>query len=181
MATYAYADEVAVIARNLITSHHHHLKDVRIEFLFRDKAARRRGRDVWGSARKVTGLTAFLGIPREDAPTTIDEAAELDPFFVVEIAKDVWDLITSKQRVALVDHELCHCAVRYNEDGDAILAVAPHDVEDFEAIVRRHGLWNGDVGNFAKVAAEHIDEAQLTLLHGDDDRTDHDLAAAVQE
>lgn len=163
MAVYSYSEALEVLGRNVINSTHTDLADVRVEFLFRDKASTSRGREVWGKARKVTGLAAFFAVPKDDAPQDIEDAPDIDPFFVIEIAHDIWQVLTAQQRIALLDHELSHCHIRY-KDGEAALDVVDHDISEFEGVVRRHGLWKADVASFAKVGAEYVENTQLALV-----------------
>lgn len=173
--TYSYAPDVEAIAVRLIVQHHTHLIDnghVRIEYLFRSEAQETNGRTVWGKARKVSSINAFLALPKDEACEDIAEAPEIEPFFVIEIAADVWGTITAKQRVALVDHELSHCRIKHNnQDGNVVLFVAPHDVEEFQGVIRRHGLYKSDVEHFAKIAADALHE-QMSLLESGDDEGD---------
>lgn len=55
------APEVKAIADELIPKHHIHLNryDVAIKYVFRDPAARSKGRLVYGRAKKVSGLPAL--------------------------------------------------------------------------------------------------------------------------
>lgn len=155
--TYSSAPEVKKIAEDLIPKHHEHLEQVQIEYVFRSEAAKEAGKTILGKARKVGGLNAFL---------LANEREELDDeetvtFFVIEIARDAWSGLTKAQRTGLVDHELTHCRTKYNDEGDLTLYVAPHDLEEFHAVVERHGLWQRDVEIFVNVANH-----QLTLLEG---------------
>jgi len=54
------ADEVQDIAEGLIPSFHPHVGGLAIVYLFRSKAAEKNGKKVWGKARKITGLNAYL-------------------------------------------------------------------------------------------------------------------------
>jgi hypothetical protein len=160
--TYTLAPEVKEIAQKLIANHHSDLIGTRIEYIFRSEAAESNGKTVYGKARKLSGLNAFLATP-DRAPVGQPDAStpEVEAFFVLEIAADVWKMIDKKQRAALVDHELCHFYVR----PDGALALMPHDVEAFAAEVRRHGLWREDLENsFRSVSGK-----QLSLLRGDED------------
>lgn len=198
--TYSPAPEVDKIGRQLIAKHHPALLDERVEFVFRSEAAKSGGRTVWGKARKISGLNAFLstrpgpveeaadelrksiakagggsvsaGGKKVDVPADAEtsEDQEIDPYFVIELAKDVWDIITGKQRVALVDHELSHCRVAVNHAGKPALTVVAHDVEEFEAVIRRHGLWKSDVKHFAKVTLDAVGGDQMSLLGDDSDQ-----------
>jgi putative metallopeptidase len=149
--TYRPAPEVEAIAGPLIEAHHQHLTehgDVRIEYLFRSEATVKGGHVVLGKARKVSGLNAFLA-GWDDATDVDDEAGdEVRPFFVIEIAADQWATLTEAQRTALVDHELCHLNVEPTDES-VKLTLAGHDLEEFGAVVERHGLWKPAVELFA--------------------------------
>lgn len=147
MTEYWPAPAAARIADELIEAHHPHLIDHRIEFVFRDKAAKRHGRIVLGTARKVTGLNAFLARP----VTSTVEDLEGGTFFLIELAGDHWPRLTDAQQRAVVDHELCHCWVEWDEDQQQhVHSIRGHDIEEFNDIVRRHGAWKPDVAAFAE-------------------------------
>lgn len=154
MTNYNQAPAVANIAAQLIKEHHKHLIGQRIEYVFRDKAQKTKGKIVLGMARLISGLNAFLSTD-EDA----EEPGE--PYFVMEIAYDTWKELEGEQRLALVDHELCHfwCEdvvdEKTGEEGTR-LAILPHDVEEFANIIQRHGLWKPDVEHFGRIAAEKV-------------------------
>lgn len=150
MAFFERAPEVAVIGEKLIgdVEEHADLQGVRIEYVFRDRAVKSKGRVTLGKARRVSGLNAFLVAAADGIPD--DEANE--PFFVVEIAADTWGRLDEAQQVALVDHELCHLLV----DVDGALAIRGHDLEEFGCIVSRHGLWKSDVAHFGAEVAEQL-------------------------
>lgn len=157
MTVYSAAPQVERIAEKLIAAHHRHLATVPIRYVWRDKAARSKGNVVLGKARKVTGLGAHLvHLVRDDEPP--DEVE----FFVIEIAHDTWQDLTEAQQTALVDHELCHLGVEIPERGDKDrnLVVRGHDLEEFAAVVERHGLW--------RPAVETFQEALTTQLTFDD-------------
>jgi predicted metallopeptidase len=149
-ATFRHAQEVEDIALDLIPKYHGHLIDfnVHLEYIFTDKTPKRNGKEVWGQCRKVSGFNAYLADQEGD-----------DPFFVIVISEDVWDVLPQNTKVALVDHELCHAWAEASQkettDGseDVIkLSLQPHDLEEFSCIVRRHGLWREDVESFVNAA-----------------------------
>lgn len=146
-AEFTAAPEVEAIARDLIGAHHKHLINVPIRYVFRSEAAKSGGKIVWGKARKIGGLQAFLAVKEDDLPVMETEGNE---FFVIEIARDIWEDLTDAARAALVDHELMHCET----EGDK-LVISPHDVEEFSGIIRRHGLWRDDVKIFAQAVKQH--------------------------
>ena len=147
MSDYTPAPQVRRIADDLLLDHHTHLLGVEIRYVFVTPTPKSKGELVWGRARKVSGLSAFLAhdIPVDEI---VDDEADWS-FFVIEIARDVWDAIDQKARIALVDHELCHCDVAEDDDGNRRLVTRPHDIEEFRDVVRRHGLWRPDVAAFA--------------------------------
>jgi predicted metallopeptidase len=139
---YSYAAEVEEVARELIAEHHQHLEDERIEYIFRSKATLKGGKTVLGKARKISGLNAFLA----------KEPNRAGPFFVIEVPVEEWKELTPEQRKALVDHELSHCDL--TDEGE--LQITPHDVEEFAAVVERHGFWTQDVAVFANAVQQHL-------------------------
>lgn len=64
--TYTPAEAVEVIAKSLIPSYHPMLQHVDVRFVFRGKATKRAGRTKLGSARRVSGLNAFMSTGETD-------------------------------------------------------------------------------------------------------------------
>lgn len=155
-AKYFEAPEVAEVAQELIANYHQHLIDfdVKIRYVFVDKTPNSKGKEVWGTCRKVSGLNAYLE----------GESPDGDAFFVITISKDIWDILPSDKKRALVDHELCHAWAEvkqlknesddsdFETDNPVKLSVKPHDLEEFSCIVRRHGLWREDIEEFVNAA-----------------------------
>ena len=149
--TFTSADAVETIANECIKRWHPDLYGAQIRYVFRSKAVKNRGRHVLGKARKVTNLAAYLALGGMEEPEP-DEPPS--PFFVIEIAYDTWELLTHDQRLALVDHELCHCVIDEDTERRDNLGLRGHDLEEFAAVVQRHGLWKPDVKYFAQVLRE---------------------------
>jgi hypothetical protein len=141
------APEVEAIAKNLIPKYHPHLADSRIEYVFINNVPKKGGKEVWGTMRKITSLAAYLGADQHSKEQGVN-----DPFFVLSISRPVWDELGTKERTALVDHELCHGGVEVDEEGDYKLGIIPHDLEEFSCIVERYGMWRKDVERFLKRA-----------------------------
>jgi hypothetical protein len=148
MATkYTPAPDVRKIAEDLIPKYHPHLTNVRIEYAFGDKTPKHGGKEVWGYVRKISSLPAYLASQPGD-----QKAGDTTPFFVMVISEDVWVNLYPDKRTALVDHELCHCGVEVDDEGNHKLILIPHDMEEFSSIVRRYGLWREDVRDFVNTA-----------------------------
>ena len=60
-----------------------------------------------------------------------------DADFIICLNWQVWNQLSDRQKRALLDHELEHC--KYDEAGKPVMV--EHDLEEFTAIVERHGLW----------------------------------------
>ena len=91
------------------------------------------------------------------------EFADYD--FIIVLNKEFWEepTVTKAQRIALVDHEMMHCAPTYNgetgehevdERGRYLFRTRSHDVGEFIDIIRRNGIWKHDLLEFAKVLQE---------------------------
>lgn len=102
------------------------------------------GRLVLGRCRKATDLDR-----------------ELAPFdFVILLNRDFWQNtnVTNEQRNALLDHELSHAAVAYDDAGDYkrdergryVFRMRKHDIEEFRDVVARHGLYKTDLVDFER-------------------------------
>jgi hypothetical protein len=163
---FSPAPDVQEIAERYIEECHRHLIQcgVKMVYLFRDDVPVRLGKRVMGEAKKVTGLNAFFAAqPAEidyESDTTI-EMKEEEPFFCLLISKPIWDVLTLPQREALVDHELSHCWAEENDEGEVKLMMLAHDLGEFNAVVRRHGLWQEDVEQFLKAASRFQGELRF--------------------
>ena len=80
--------------------------------------------------------------------------------FVIILLREFWDevAVTDEQRAALLDHELCHGALKLDKDGEPVedergrkvYRTRKHDIEEFTAIIARHGCYKRDLENFAQ-------------------------------
>lgn len=121
-------DSVLLLAQELVKEHHPDLSDARIGILFRETVAYSRGNPVLGHAQKTPEMLKVY----------------LDFDFIIWIAADAYADMDEKRRKALIDHELCHCKII---EGTATMV--GHDVEEFEAIINRHGLWSTNLVRIA--------------------------------
>ncbi len=156
-AKFIAAPEVEQIARELIRAHHPHLRLARMEFLFSPKGTKSKGREVWGTMRKVSSLSAFLaGETDEEGPGAL---------FCMVISEPIWNVLTAARRRALVDHELAHAWIEAKDDGSLALQIVGHDVEEFASVILRHGLYRDDLVQLSDCMAQ---AAQRSLYEGDD-------------
>lgn len=80
--------------------------------------------------------------------------------FVIEVAEDAWSLLDADQRKALLDHELCHFCLEESEEGPPEMALLDHDVEEFVAIMERHGAWEPGRERLVAAANAHRERAK---------------------
>ena len=92
--TFWLTEDAAAIGAELIqeVKTHHHLGEAKIAYLFADKATKR--------GEVVTLATVSVCSPKDRALHKHD--------LMVVIASEPWKGLTKDQRVALIDHELCH-------------------------------------------------------------------------
>lgn len=126
-------EEVVKMAQSLIEMYHPHLTSVNIGFIFRSEPMVSKGRFILGQASKVSDRWR---------PLLKDEGLD----FVIWVAEE-WKGYSHKKKRALIDHELCHCCV--DEEGRCWLR--GHDIEEFNEIIDRHGLWKDDLKKTAQV------------------------------
>lgn len=138
---YRHAPQPEAIGKVLVDGIHADIGGARIGYLFREKMQKRE-RVVLATASKVGTKLAFF--------------ADLD--FLVEVNWTAWRQLSPRQRVALIDHELCHFGIAEDEDGEFEgWALVSHDLEEFGSIVTRWGLWKGDVAAFYRIMIEQGD------------------------
>ncbi len=125
--TWEVAPQAVIdIAEELIIECHEHLSNANIGFLFREKAIVSRGVKTLGKAIKVSD--------RDKVNSELD--------FIIWISSEDWFADRENAgswRRALVDHELCHC--RFDESKETYY-IRPHDIEEFNEVIERHGIWN---------------------------------------
>lgn len=162
MANYTPADGPERIGKSLIEKHHSHLHEASICWLFVDPPPKSKGKVVHGRASKVSAKTSalletVLGRPVGEGEQVYD--------FLVEISEESWLAASPGEREALVDHELMHCWWKWDEravvspEGEKVKekvwtgwTMRSHDVEEFSAIVDRHGLWSAELAEFVETA-----------------------------
>lgn len=153
MAEFVEAAGLDQMVRTLISEHHQHLAQAKIKILFRMGS--------WTSKCKEVFAKTYKASERDRTLHGYD--------FVIIVNKDVWAILTMEQRWALLDHELCHCGINVNTGAYTIVE---HDVQEFAAVIRRHGLWCQDVKAFGKVVQERLEFSE--------ERAPAQVAAAVQ-
>ena len=134
--------EVIKEAERIRAANHNELEDAEIAYVFIPKGPKTGGRVRLGKAHKESATHQLL--------------SEMD--FVIYLSKDMWDTLGPEQRMALLDHELCHCAPKLDaKTGERVgWRTKAHDVEEFAEIIERHGLWKPDLRRFAETSVRQL-------------------------
>lgn len=141
------------LAGPLIEEHHPHLANARILWLFTTAKRKKANRVVLGTAARLGVLQRYLSSGMESIDTGYD--------FMILLSDKHWAGLKPAQRLALVDHCLCRCGQRetVNRRTGATTTtwctLAP-DVEEFSAVVERHGLWLNEQKAFVKRAGRQL-------------------------
>lgn len=133
--------ELDRIGAELVGKYHNHLLEAEISYLVTSKTMSRAGKAIAGKARKASGLIKYYA--RSD--------------FIIVVADTFWQAVGRPERLALVDHELSHCSVDHDEDGNRSWVLVGHDIEEFTAVVDRHGLWHDALKKFGRSAAKQLE------------------------
>lgn len=142
MPKYEESTNLKNLGNDLIRKHHQDLNILKIAYEFRDEAAVSNGKIIAGRCVRV------------DDRNYIIHGCDV----IIEIAKDVWDEATDKYRTAIMDHELSHVGLRF-EDGDVVRDVKSdrikvflkhHDIEEFADVLERYGSYHSALREFLK-------------------------------
>lgn len=170
---------VGPIALDLIQKFHPHLEGIPIVFRFFYEEKKKIGMTVLGYAAKLNPVERHLaGEILADSSRTGEvcdwyvgppQERLLAEGFAVCIYADNWSEWKHHGRIdlmrALLDHELCHCTVEEDDDGNVMHSIVGHDIEEFNAIIERHGDWLGEVKKLTKAQALHV-QLSLDLVEG---------------
>lgn len=142
---YKPAEVVEKIALDtVIPQWHEHLKPLNILYVFVSKLPKKHGKAVLAKTKKMTPLEHYLGGETHD--------------YAMLVSFEYWDDMNHEQHVALIDHELSH--IIRDVEADSGFSMRMHDIEEFTAVVERHGAWKADVRNFLS----RTREAQLDMF-----------------
>lgn len=119
------------LANEIIGQYHPRLKNERIAYVIKYGAWTKNGKDVLGNAKKCSEKEMLL----------------TGYTFIITLAGVLLMLPENVIR-AVIDHELSHCGVEKNEDGQTKRYIIAHDLEDFAQVIKRYGLYNEDVKYF---------------------------------
>jgi hypothetical protein len=139
---------------------HVHLKDgnAAVDFLLATDPVIKAGRQVLGMAHLPKVQGHLKGVFTWMLQRTFGRL----PDFLITLDREYWEEGDDLDREILMYHEMCHCIhavdregeLRYDEDGNPVWALRAHDVEEFEATVRRYGPYSPEIRRFIEAAQE---------------------------
>jgi hypothetical protein len=145
--SYDFNKEAERIAERYIERYHQHLRKTKIAYLYKGEETDKVPEPTQ-PGKSITYAKAFM------IPDKYRLLASEDYVFGIEFTQPIWHRLELPSQEALVDHELCHC--RINDLGEPYLA--DHDVEEFQAILRRHGFWRVGLQRFIEAATPLFDQ-----------------------
>lgn len=124
---------------------HGHLMDADIQFMWASSAFEKKGRYVLGQAEEVAMRAG--GWQKARMEQQMHEWFGEVPKFIITLAADYCSQCSDLEFCALVEHELYHIAQatddfgapKFNKEGQPVLKLRGHDVEEFVGVVRRYG------------------------------------------
>ncbi len=140
--------EADPLVQDLVKKFHQALERAKIIVLGKPKAGKKHGRLVYATAHRVSEAMAVL----------FKEVAGEDVHYYILVGLDAWEHLDTKHRRIVLDRALCHFA---GQDGEKWIMRGP-DVEEFTAILQRHGAWSPELVIFCK-AAQQLD-LNLTVV-----------------
>lgn len=126
---YKADPDIVDMMKDLIGKHHPDLAIIvdEIALVIREKAGQRGGKVILGKSQKASPLFGVLG--------------DTDYKFILELAGDEWQNLTTRQKNALLDHLLCSCRAEEGDDGTPKYFIAPPDVNFYWDELDRWGDW----------------------------------------
>jgi len=161
MPKYEESTTLKNLGESLIEKHHPNHKHVKICYEFRDEASISNGKVIAGRCVRV------------DDRNFIIHGYDV----IIEIAKDVWTEATDNFKTAIMDHELSHIGIRFEDDGEperdskndrVKVYLRHHDIEEFADVLERYGDYHVALREFLK-AFERNKKRQEQEDEGDPD------------
>lgn len=160
--------EPAAIYERLINSapEFAHLHEWRpdVAFILRDDPESQNQRSIIGTCSMPT----VQGRHRRLFTWLMERQIGYEPVFLFTLDKAWWEAASPHMREILMFHEMLHAGIAkdafgcdkfHRETGVPIWAIVGHDVEEFEAVVRRYGAWDQALVSFQTALNSHGGEA----------------------
>jgi len=147
---------------------HSHLIDADIRIMWASSAFEKQGRTVLGQAEQVAMRAG--GWQKARMVQQMHEWFSEVPKYIITLAADYCSQCTDLEFCALVEHELYHIAQatdefgspKFNKEGQPVLKLRGHDVEEFVGVVRRYGA-SVEVQEMVDAANKPAEVAHLNI------------------
>lgn len=162
MELWKAGNEVMQQLQTLIANHHPHLALIEgdIGVIFREKAIEKSGKVTLGTTKKAPPLLGVLTDKKYNYK------------FLIELGADVWQTLSDRQRLALLDHHLCSMVVEEDEDkGTLTCSIRPPDFFGYKDEVERWGMWR-PLDDDTLTVLEHMFEKKGDEAASSDDLND---------
>lgn len=157
MAETKSGKEILAIMREMVNQYHDELRNATIQpaWMIRNKTDKD-GILVLGKMKKATELERL--------------SHGYDAFLLLN--QEAWERFDDRQKRALIDHELEHLTVSLDEGtgepkldghGKTRYRIRKHDVEEFQAIISRHGCHKTHLRRFAEEALRVDNQLKLKM------------------
>jgi len=157
-----WADETFIAEDAVIENDdHEHLRQARIGFVWTNEANERRGRLILGTAQLLPPSGDKWSVGR--AVAQLREWFGDVPDFMITLYAPAAIVMDDASFLALVYHELMHCAQRRDNEGQPMFnretgrpvwAMRAHDIEQFVSVVRQFGADAAGVRAMIDAAAD---------------------------
>lgn len=164
MDLFNAGEDVYNALENLVRRYHPDLIDVMDQILvvFKDKASTPGGVTIFGKVQKAPPLLAKGLVTEKNKKYT----------YIITIGFDAWNLLSDKQKTALLDHFLCSMTVTVDKDDNIKYGVKPPDFVGYREEIERWGLWRPESEPQAPTLVEQIFGKPKV---GDSQTTEEDL------
>lgn len=147
---------------------HFHLMDADVQFMWASNGFTKKGRTILGQAEEVAMRAG--GWQKARMEQQMHQWFGHKPDYIITLAADFCSQCTDLEFCALVEHELYHIAQatdefgspKFNKEGQPVLTMRGHDVEEFVGVVRRYGA-STEVQELIDAASKPVEVARLNI------------------
>lgn len=127
------APEAEEIGNELISRYHQDISKAKIFYYFKKKASKKKDKLALATISLTSPKLKFISERQYD--------------YYLEIGWTEWTELTLQQKIALIDHELCHAAFSLDKEK---FVIRGHSVEEFREVIERYGFWNDGIKAFGE-------------------------------
>ena len=147
---------------------HIHLINADVQFMWASNAFTKKGRTILGQTEEVAMRAG--GWQKARMEQQMYNWFGHKPDYIITLAADFCSQCTDLEFCALIEHELYHIAQatddfgapKFNKEGQPVLTMRGHDVEEFVGVVRRYGA-SAEVQELIDAAKTPAEVAHLNI------------------